>query len=451
MKTKWNQVLLVSILLSLLFLAPSITQLAFSDGLFEENLPPASVGDRRAGLFVKINPPILTSDSKQDAYVLFRLFDEKTNQTIEHTTYLISITKGGSPDQRPIINDFFHAHNGVLKLKIEPTAGELNIFGDRDPFQNALVADPGGNVLIRGPLLLDGGLYHFQIEIFGIDNDRNIFKPEDAPRFDSYLSVGDVFRENLTYNGKEYNATLISYYDKIRNFNFNASTLVASWEMPFDWNMSRINATNIFVHEELKVPKSFSEFSNTTVFNATVNGQPVSGRGLAIDPFSSDKALIIHYLLTKNDIKKLAGMKEVVDESNNTMKFTLMPIRQPSKQSSSDITTDFGAIHASLTWSPNPPSPGTASNLTLKFSDAQKDSSLNADVNYGLVIRSIDGKEIIRKDNLIALNGTGTVSLTIPIRGVYQIEVDVKSLKFPGQTLPDETRKGLARGFIVLP
>ena len=144
-------------------------------------------------------------------------------------------------------------------------------------------------------------------------------------------------------------------------------------------------------------------------------------------------------------------MKEVVGESNNTMKFTLMPIRQASKQSSSDITTDFGAIHASLTWSPNPPRPGTESNLTLKFNDAQKDSSLNADVNYGLVIRSIDGKEIIRKDNLIALNGTGTVSLTIPVSGVYQIEVDVKSLKFPGQTLPDETRKGLARGFIVLP
>jgi hypothetical protein len=449
--TKWNQVLLVSILLSFLFIIPSLSKIAFSDGLFEENLPPASVGDRQAGLYVKINPPILTSDSKQDAYVLFRLFDEKTNQTIQHTTYQISITKGGSLNQRPIVNDFFHAHNGVLKLKIEPTPGELSVLGDRDPFQNALVADPGGNVVIRGPLLLDGGLYHFHIEIFGIDNDRNIFKPEDAPKFDSYLSVGDVFKENLTYNGKEYNATLISYYDKIRDFNFEASKLVASWEMPFDWNLSRIKAVNIFVHEELKVPKSFTEFSNTTVFNATVNGQPVSGRALAIDPFSSDNALIIHYLLTKNDILKLAGMKEVVDDSNNTMKFTLMPISHASKQSSSDITTDFGAIHISLNWSPNPPRPGSESNLTLKFNDAQKDSSLNADVNYGLVIRSSDGKEIIRKDNLFASNGTGTVSLIIPVSGVYQIEVDVKSLKFSGQTMPDQTRKGLARGFIVLP
>jgi len=76
---------------------------------------------------------------------------------------------------------------------------------------------------------------------------------------------------------------------------------------------------------------------------------------------------------------------------------------------------------------------------------------LNADVNYGVVIRSSDGKEVVRKDNLFALNGTGTANLTMPASGVYQIEVDVKSLKYPGQTLLDETRKGLARGFLVVP
>ena len=55
--------------------------------------------------------------------------------------------------------------------------------------------------------------------------------------------------------------------------------------MPFDWNQSRIKSVNIFVHEEFKIPKNFSQFSNTTSFNATVNGQPVTGRSLAIDPF----------------------------------------------------------------------------------------------------------------------------------------------------------------------
>ena len=32
----------------------------FSDGLFEENLPPASIGDREASLYTKIHPPVLT-------------------------------------------------------------------------------------------------------------------------------------------------------------------------------------------------------------------------------------------------------------------------------------------------------------------------------------------------------------------------------------------------------
>jgi hypothetical protein len=31
-------------------------------------------------------------------------------------------------------------------------------------------------------------------------------------------------------------STHISYYDKIHNFNFDPAKLVASWEMPFNWN-----------------------------------------------------------------------------------------------------------------------------------------------------------------------------------------------------------------------
>ena len=34
---------------------------------------------------------------------------------------------------------------------------------------------------------------------------RNIFKPENAPRFDSWLSVGDVYRDNLIDSGNKYN------------------------------------------------------------------------------------------------------------------------------------------------------------------------------------------------------------------------------------------------------
>src|ERR687883_46094 len=69
-------------------------QKAYADGLTQENLPPASVGNRKASLFVKVNPPILTSDNKQDAYMQFRLFDANNNKTIQHVTYEITITRG---------------------------------------------------------------------------------------------------------------------------------------------------------------------------------------------------------------------------------------------------------------------------------------------------------------------------------------------------------------------
>src|SRR5262245_56940048 len=73
-----------------------MTQRAYGDGLTAENLPPASIGDREASLFVKINPPILTNESKQDAYLQFRLFNEKNNQTIQHVTYDIAISKANA-------------------------------------------------------------------------------------------------------------------------------------------------------------------------------------------------------------------------------------------------------------------------------------------------------------------------------------------------------------------
>ena len=67
-------------------------QKAYADGLTQENLPPASVGNRKASLFVKVNPPILTTDNRQNAYMQFRLFDANNNQTIQHVTYEITVT-----------------------------------------------------------------------------------------------------------------------------------------------------------------------------------------------------------------------------------------------------------------------------------------------------------------------------------------------------------------------
>ncbi len=74
--------------------------------------------------------------------------------------------------------------------------------------------------------------------------------------------------------------------------------------MPFYYDVQRLEKNPIFVHEEIKLPKALF---GSSIFNATVNGQPISGRTLAIDPFTSPDAVILHYLINKNDVIKIAN------------------------------------------------------------------------------------------------------------------------------------------------
>ena len=449
-------------------------QKAFGDGLTQENLPPASVGNRQASLFVKVNPPILTTDNRQDAFMQFRLFDEKNNQTIQHVTYEITITKGinatsssSTQQQQPLLQDFFHAHNGLLTIKVQPTNGSLQLYGDRDPFQNALIADPGGSVNIKGPILLDGGLYHFHIEIFGIDNDRNIFIPENAPKFDSWLSVGDVYHNNWDYQNHNYNTTLISYYDKINNLNFDPAKKSFSWTMPFNWNLTRLQQQPVFVHEEMRLPKSWKGLGDSTMYNATVNSQPLSGRSLAIDPFSFPNAMVVHYLVNKNDILKLAQeqqqQQQVTKQANGNnnsssttgvMRFTLLPPSASAQQqisTSSDIVTN-SSIHAAVSWSPNPLKPETQSTVKISFYDPVTSNPLSTnDIKYDMIILDENRTHtVITKPNLLAKNAADTQTITFPAKDIYQIRLEIKGLLKTGQT-PDLTRNGIGIGTVVVP
>jgi hypothetical protein len=474
-----------------------LRQEVFGDGLTAENLPPATVGDREASLFVKISPPILTTESKENAFLQFRLYDERDNQTIKFVTYEIAIRKANAPqDSRPLLRDFFHAPNGLLTIKVDPTeSGPVQIFGDRDPFQNALIADPGGTVNVRGPILTDGGLYHIEVRIFGIDNVRNIFLPENAPKYDSYLSIGDISYHNLTYNGRNYNSTLISYYDEIQNFDYEPQIQQISWSMPFDWNLTRIGDQNIFVHEEIKLSNAFLEqigASSSSGFSASVNGQPLVGRALAIDPFTANDTTIVHYLINKNQILDLganlttigkssgsssnnitnistngtttndttASNTQITNNSTRTspegkidiMSFSLIPETENATQStSSDLTTDTGGIHAIVSWQPKQLAAGNQSTVYLNFSDAFSGEPLNADVVYDMSILDSNGTEVIRTENLTAVNSTDSQTVSFPANAIYQIEVDVKGLLRGDQSSPDTTRSGIARGYVVVP
>ncbi|HEU5447104.1 MAG TPA: hypothetical protein VFU67_08190 [Nitrososphaeraceae archaeon] len=305
------------LLVTSIMLIPSLQKVS-SDGLFEETLPPASIGARVASLYTKISPPLLTSDAMQNAFFQLRLFDSNTGNNITDVNYFLTISKG----DEVLFRELFYSKKGPLTLKFQPNEGPISIFGTTEPFLGGWTSDTG-DITIAGPVLSEGGLYHFAIEIFGIDNVRNIFQPENAPRFDSYLSIGDVHATNLTYGNKVYNSTLISYYDKVQNFTFEPENLKLRWEMPFNWNVSRIKANNIFVHEEIWFPKP-SPFANQS-FSGEVNDIPLPAKMLMIDATNSSKD-VVHFMIPKDGIISLAeNVNRNGSDTSGLMKFELKP------------------------------------------------------------------------------------------------------------------------------
>jgi hypothetical protein len=422
-------------------------QNAFGDGLTSETFS-ATLGDRNAELLVQVNPPILTDASRNDAFILFRLYDANNNQTIPYTTFFISVEKGIGEDAETIMPPtLFHTESGMLRLKVQPAEGELQIFGTQEQFLNAWVADPGGTVNVQGPLFLDGGLYHLRVEIFGVDNIRNIFADENIPKFDSWLSVGDVFTQSIDYQGQSYNTTVISYYDRVRDLRFDANNQLFTWSMPFDWNVSRLEDTNIFVHEEVKIPKSLAGIGDTTSFTATVNGNPISGRMLAVDPYSSQQELTLHYLLNKNDIISMAS---AVPQGDSDMIFTLAPATGQVAQTTGEILTDTGNINVVLEWAPDQLNANTQSTLTLSFHDGFSGERIVDDVNYNLRIFDNNGSQVYSQTGLVAEGGTGMQSIDFPANENYRMEVEVTGIARDGQSI-DQTRNGIARGAVVVP
>ena len=422
-------------------------QKAFGDGLTSETFS-ASLGDRNAEMLVEVNPPILTDDTRDEAYILFRLYDANTNETIPFTTFFISIEKGIGEDAETIMpSTLFHTESGLLRLRVQPAEGELQIFGTQEQFLNAWVADPGGTVNIQGPLFLEGGIYHLKIEIFGVDNIRNIFADENIPRFDSWLSVGDVSTQTIDYQGQPYDTTIISYYDRVGNFSFDAGKQQFTWSMPFDWNVSRIEDTNIFVHEEVRIPKSLSGIGDITSFAAAVNGNPISGRMITVDPYSSQQDLTLHYLINKNDILRMAGD---ISEGDSAMVFTLAPATGQAAQTTGEIVTETGNVMVLLEWAPDQLTANAQSTLTLSFYDAFSGQRIGDNVNYNLRILDNNGSQVYAQTGLVAAGGTGTQTVDFPANENYRMEIEVTGIARDGQSL-DQTRNGIARGVVVVP
>lgn len=129
--------------------------------------PMATLGDRSISMDLVIEPRKIIAD--QDAQLEIHLIDENTGQIIQHVTYRITI----SSDDQLKLSEFFHSHTGNLTILAQNSdSSHLTVGGTFDVLTNAVVPDPAGKIVVKGPLFSEVGKYDIDVEVTTIDNDK---------------------------------------------------------------------------------------------------------------------------------------------------------------------------------------------------------------------------------------------------------------------------------------
>ncbi len=267
----------------------------FGDGLFMEELS-ASIAGRDISLLIKMSPPVVTTETLkggQTPLIQFRLSDSATNETIKHVTYLIEIEKSG----KRLLLDTFHSHTGNLGIQMRPSSVDhITINGDQDPILATYTGDMEHPVSATGPIFAEGGLYHFIVTIETIDFDTTFLPIDKQPVYEGWLSVGYSIDKDLEINGTAYPVNAISYYDALKDFNYDSMDNELKFSMPFDWNLDRLKKVNLYVHEEISLPKPSPLAANG--YQGTINNIDLKPNSLLVDRTNSSKD-VVHIMLTK--------------------------------------------------------------------------------------------------------------------------------------------------------
>jgi hypothetical protein len=297
---------------------------AYADGLFMEELS-ASFGDRKADLIIKMMPPVVTTETlenqNQKPIIQFKLYDPITKEGYKHVTYFITIEKDG----KKLLSDWFHDHKGDLKMEMKPSNAErITVYGEPDPILQAFTGTENSPVIATGPIFSEGGLYHFIVRITTIDYDRSFIPDDKQPVYDGWLSVGSVEDQQVSLSdGKQIPIQIISYYDDIKDFNFDPTKKQIQFTMPFDWNTTRLEQQKqVMVHQEIFIPKPSELASKSYV--GTVNGTDVT-KNLMLDPSNTTKN-VVHFMLPKPAVMQIAEQINKNGQSaEGLMTFTLEP------------------------------------------------------------------------------------------------------------------------------
>lgn len=340
-----KQILVIVIILTILLsfyslILPNVYGNGIRNNFGIDYLPPLNLEDTPLSLHVEFKPSMTKSNINEKRSLIFQLIDFDKNITYVPDIYNITILKNelydGKVTENIFLNGSFISKNGTLILEFDSNESRhenmnnnhyiIDRGWDEQRQQHQMNADKNGIILIDRPKL-DSGMYRLKVNVALSDYsdlDKNI-----NLKFDSYLSLGNILDFVIDNPDKE--ITILSFNDKIVNYGYDQQSSKISFEIPFKYNMTRIEEGFIYIHMEIKIPETFNELFNVKEYWSTINNidhEKISSASVSVDRYSNSSNVMVHFVLDSNSLFKLTKEREeypTEERSEMTLRFSLQP------------------------------------------------------------------------------------------------------------------------------
>ena len=382
------KVLIFSMIACLIFPASSV----YGHGLGIDTISSISIQEKQISVSIEI--PMYFENPQEK--ITITATDNETDETAKNVTYLIGIFY----NDEMILRNYFFTENGVLPIIVTPTDdGDITINGEQDSLLGAWSGTESNPVEITGPLFNSGGLYTFEIEVRTIDEPTNVI--ENSGVYEADLTIV----ESVSFPQKDQNNVDVefstkSYFDSISNFNYDSNVKEVTFEMPFDWNETKMSHVSV-VHVETHFPKDFAEFLSPS-YVGYVNGIKLFKSSVTVDDYTYDNDRTVHFVLLQDHLRYLKNeMREAEQPLPDNIVFKL----SASQETKFPLIaySESEEFKVNLAWDPKDIEAGVPTNFVFTIRDSYTDSPMRLS-DYTFVIMQ-NNEEIHRVSDNAAVGG----------------------------------------------
>jgi len=389
----------ILILLSIsVILSASIVNV-YGHGVGSEIFPPVDLNGKQVSLEVSSSPPNPNGINPQQ--ITISLIDFNSKITLRDVTFLIKSSRG----EQFLFEKEFQSYNGILNFNFtSKNADSIQIQEvKKENFFDSLMGLENRVINVIGPKLSNGGLYKFEIHILTVDGYT---KKLDPPlTFNAGISIAQTSKHEIIHpNFGTQIINVVTFYDEIKNFQYDIKSKEITFSMPFEWSINNINQTSV-VHEELVIPKTFGDLL-VSGFSVYVNGIKLSDNVTTIDDFFSD-GRVVHFIISQKELWDVYKQ----DTNQNGMNFLIKPNSNDIQLSS---VTENGQFRILVSWKPENLQSNSKATIYFDITDIFLKNRPIA-VNYDFSVTQND--KIIFKESGISSDSKekhNTAEFTIP-------------------------------------